>query len=244
MFRARYGAIVIATLFACQRDSGPTSPGVSSNSVSSAGPGLFAERQGDSEDDARGPHESNVRGLVTFTSVRGHFRGCQGADGYYIENHPNLFGTVTGDSRLTGTIEINAIEVVRFGDDGNISSPSVGPFRISDASGRIKVEGQYAAWFANDGQLGSLVGHAADAGGALGGLLIAGFRYNNFENGGLTLQIGGFHPANELTAGVWAGKCTGKWTDYSGDVPAPTAGTASALRTSTARPAYLRYLPL
>jgi hypothetical protein len=225
MSRVFFTGVVMVALVACKGDSGPTSPG---SSASLADGSVIAGARSDNGFDDRGkPHSSNVEALVTFTHIRGHARNCNGEDGFYGENHPTYTGTVTGDPRLTGVIELSATELVFFGGD-EFHAPSYGSAVIRDAAtGRTKVEVAYNAWGHNDALQGTLVGHVSDG---KGSNLIANLRYVFGDNGSVGIQIGGMAQDNRMTAGIWGGKCTGKFTEYDSDIPVPGAATTAAIR--------------
>jgi hypothetical protein len=241
MLRVSIFGIAAAALMACKGDSGPTSP-ASSNALA-GGDSFFSTDAlaSNAEGEGQGrPHSSNVEALVTFTSIRGHVRTCEGEDGFYAENHPTLTGTVIGDPRLSGIMELRATELVYFGV--GIHAPSFGHVVIRDSRGKVKVEGDYNAWGENDALQGTIVGRAADASAAEGGALIANIRFNFFENGGETAQIGGVTTDNRLTAGVWEGRCTGKFTEYEGDIPAPSASISARALAEQPMPSLWRQL--
>lgn len=229
--------VLLSGFLACRGDKGTTAvtePGIEGGSYSSDFGGA---RSNIDFDEGGKPHSSNVEALVIISHNRGRFRTCEGTDGFYAENLQINTGTVTGDPRLAGAIEMHVTELVHFGDD--VRSPSFGTFVIRDAvSGKTKVEGDYDAWAHEDLVHGTLVGRVVRSpAGKVGGNLIANIRLNFGENGSLTIQIGGTStPESRLNAGIWGGQCSGKFTAYDNDVPPPAAALTSRIPTSGAAP--------
>jgi hypothetical protein len=229
MSRALVAGFVVAALIACRDDHQPTSPISSPNASNdvSASPA-----RGEVAFDLGGgnPQQSNdVEAVIVIQRNRGHFRTCNGVDGFYVENHQINTGIVTGDPRLTGDVEMRVTEIVHIGAD-DFWTPSFGSFVVRDpASGRIKAEGDYNAWAHLDAFEGTIVGRVQDAGGLRGGNLIANVAVFQPADGSFFIRIGGVSPPEtRMNTGIFAGKCSGSWTEYDGQVPAPT--TLSAAR--------------
>src|SRR2546423_3637500 len=233
MSRLVLAAFAIAALVACKGDNAPTSP-VASTSLSDDSwiGGVRGNMAFDQEGNA---HSSNVQALVIITHNRGRVRTCNGEDGFYAENHQVNTGTVTGDPRLSGIIEMHILELGHFGDD--IHASSFGTFVIRDAaSGRKKAEGDYNAWAHFDLLKGTFVGRGLNgAGGQEGGNLIANVRVNFGENGSGTIEIGGAStPESPVKAGNLGGQCTWKFTEYDNVVPPPEAASTAGIRAPSA----------
>lgn len=230
MSRAVFAGCVMAAVVACKGDNQPTSPVSATNATDGLS---ISEVQSERQFELSGkPHQSNdIEAVIAILHNRGHFRTCNGTDGAsYAENHQINTGTVTGDPRLTGNIEMHVTEIVHFGDD--VWTPSFGTFVVRDpASGQIKADGDYDAWAHADVFEGTIVGHVRDASGQEGGNLIANVSVVFGENGSLSIRVGGVSPLeSRMNAGIFDGKCSGPWTEYDSDVPPPTAASAARIR--------------
>src|SRR2546423_5617950 len=232
MSRAIWAGLTMVAVVACKGDNQPTSP----VTPTAASDGLWVGgARAEVEFSLEGkPRQSNdVEALAVISHVRGQVRFCNGDDGGYAENHQIATGTVTGDPRLTGSFELRITEIVHFGG-GVFWTPSFGTFVIRDpSSGRTKAEGDYNAWASNDAFEGTFVGRGLNGAGQAGGNLIANVSNVQPEDGSYTIHIGGPSPKEtRMSAGIFDGKCSGKFTGYEGDVPAPSASATTQIRTS------------
>ena len=224
-------ALLIATALtglACGRDQGPTTLTVPD------GPGFTtAASEGGDEDGGNGaPNSDHVLATVILTHFHSKSRECDGQDGHYFENHGVFYGKSTGDPRLSGDFELSLILDLFNITQG--SGPQYGNVVIRDpVTGRKKAEGVSSAWGINFVK-GTIVGVARDEGGGTeettgAGRLVAGFEYTILRDGTFALQIGGPAADNLMPAGIWSGRCRGKFIEEDFDFPSP--GTAAAKST-------------
>lgn len=220
---------VALTGLACGRDQGtktPTAPDAVAFGTQASG--------GDDDDFGGGgsPQSDDVKATVILSHLHIFTRQCEGQDGHYFESHGAWSGKSTGDPRLSGDFEL-AFTLDLFNiTEGN--GPQYGKVLIRDpVTGRKKAEGQSSAW-GNNFVKGNIVGVVRDEGSggeptSGAGKLVANFEYGVLRDGTNVIQIGGAAADNSMPAGIWSGRCKGKFTEADYDFPAAGAavGTAS-----------------
>jgi hypothetical protein len=225
MLRLFSTAVVLLAL-ACGRDNEPTAP--TTASLNGSATQMAADDDDDDGGDRR-PEGDDVEASVIFTHIDGKSRECDGKDGHYFENHVTLTGSSTGDPRLTGKIEVRLHELFNVAE---LIGPQWGSVVIRDAAtGRKKAEGDFSNWGPADMGQGTIVGVVKDdgAGGeptSGDGRWIANWRIT--YGSGITAQIGGETTDGRLPAGVWKGRCTGKYTEVDVDLPGSAATSAGS----------------
>lgn len=227
--RALGVGLLLASFAACGADDKPTAPVDPAEDLA-----LNVQDDDSDDDDGRRLHSDNVEAAVIFTHLRARFRLCEGEEGPYAESDHTFLGTSVGDPRLTGRIE------VRLHDIFNITE-EIGPQRgtvVIRSGGRRKVEGEFNSWGPLEMTQGVIVGRVRDEGvppepteGA--GKLIANWRITYHANGGISAQIGGATTDNRLPAGVWSGRCRGRFTEQ--DIELPPPGPSALTATGTGR---------
>jgi hypothetical protein len=224
MQRLILGTFLVAVI-ACTSDSGPTTPSVTSAAAAATSVNLDEEMDGQGR-----PTADDLEARIVITLVHVKFRECEGEDGHYSETRNVFVGGSTGDQRITGDVEIRVKDL--FNNTQN-TGPQLAHITISDpATGRIKAEGDYTAWGPADLVQGTIVGVVKDEGSGAeptsgGGKWAANYRLT-FHSDGITAQIGGFADDNRLPAGLWRGRCSGKWTEFDVNFGAPTLSASGA----------------
>jgi hypothetical protein len=230
-FGERAPRTLVAAMFAvmaCAEDVAPGAAFVASAALTE----VDDDEDGDGHDRLQ---SDDVAAVVAITRSFGKFRLCQGEDGEYQEAQFTFSGTSAGDPRLTGQIEITGVDLFNITE---LHGPEYGRAVIRDAAtGRKKVEGAYNVWSGPPGDVvqGTIVGRAYDDGDGPeamsgDGTLIANVRltFPETPTGPFTGNVGGVTSDSRLPAGLWSGRCTGKWTPYdrSFDLPGLTASGA------------------
>jgi hypothetical protein len=171
------------------------------------------------------PQVDQVAAEITFTHVQGKTRQCEGQDGEYAENRLTFTGTSSGDSRLSGNVELDFHELVNFTQG---FGPMQGRIVIRDpGSGRKKADGQLDGTGPLDFVQGVIAGRAHDEGGGDeettgDGLLVANWRLV-YAVTGVTMQLGGETTDGRLPASISSGECKGKWQEIDEPIgPEPT----------------------
>jgi hypothetical protein len=224
MFRIIPTALLVAGFVACTKDTGPTTPSAGGLKAVTT---IEAEREDEGDGGGR-PTADDVEASIVINHVHLKFRECDGEDGHYFQTRNVFSGVSTGDSRLSGNIEIRVRDL--FNATQNLG-PQLGRVVITDAgTGRIKAEGDYSNWGPEEFVQGTIVGVVKDRG--LGaeptsgaGKWAANWRLS-IRPDVITAQIGGVATDNRIPAGLWQGGCSGKWTED--DVDLGSAGIAAS----------------
>ena len=228
MLRVVFPAVALASLIglaACSRDVAPTTPA----DAGMAG-GASLEIAMDDENGGGRPHTEDIQqSLVTFTHLHFRDRVCEGEGGIYNETDHTFIGTVVGDPRLTGRIEVRLHDLFNFATE---SGAQTGRLVIRDASGRKKAEGDYGAWGPADMVQGTIVGRVYGQGSS-NGRLHANWRIDYTVFPRFKAQIGGVVPDGRLPAGFWSGSCTGPWAESEIDLTSPAGLAAPSARRSS-----------
>lgn len=181
-----------------------------------------------------GPQVDQPAATIVFDHFKGKFRSCEGQDGFYAENRVELTGTSTGDSRLTGAVEVAYSELVNLTQE---AGPQSGRITIRDsASGTEKADGKFDNAGPVDFTQGVIAGRVRDEGtgsdeeGLGAGALIANWRVRYGGDGSITAQIGGEAADNRLPTALWSGACKGKFEEFEADLPPPDAVSAQSVR--------------
>jgi hypothetical protein len=164
-----------------------------------------------------GPESDPVLATFAFSAAQEKQRFCQGADGPYIEILAHHEGTSAGDSRLTGTIELEAHNLINLVTGLGTSE---GRIDIRDpATNRLKATGKYYGVFTEGAKFhGFTVARVKDEGSGASeefvgdGRLYAFFKSDvNLATGTVTGQLGGSSGDIRTPAVIHSGKCSGPY---------------------------------
>jgi hypothetical protein len=212
MTRGILCGLSLASLIACARDE-PTATSMSRDLTSSEQ--LVNERD---DGDGGGRLQSDeVEAHAAFTGWRGKRRQCQGTDGLYTELIYTLTGTVAGDPRLEGSIEISGKTLIN--ETENLG-PDWGSMVIRNAvTAEKKAFGDYNSWGDITSLQGAVAGRVLDDGAGAeptsgDGRWIANWRQDWTKFPVVTMQFGGASAETRLRAGVWSGRCTGPYESF------------------------------
>jgi hypothetical protein len=216
--------VLLAIFGGCRGDNGPPTAATPSapSSASFSEEGTFSGGAGGGS-----PRAEDVRASVVFTRLFGRFRECTGARSTtFQETDFTITGTSSGDSRLTGDVELRVKDLVELATN---LGPQTSRIIIRDASGREKLRADYIGWGheGSDYVQGTAVGPVR---GENGGRLVAGWTIR-YGQDGIFGEFDGASRDGQVPAGIYSGNCAGNpWTkvDFSIGGPAPAA-TATRL---------------
>lgn len=225
MLRALLVAVALVGL-ACGRDQGSVTP-----TAPTGGAYSTVTPAGDFNGGNGAPQSDHVAATVIITRFHSKSRECEGQDGHYFEDHGVFYGTSTGDPRLSGDFQMRLI--LDLFNVTNGGGPQYGDVVIRDpVSGRKKAQGVSSAWGVGLVK-GTIVGDVSDegAGGedtSGDGKLVAGFEFTILPDGRFAIQIGGVSGDNTMPAGIWSGRCHGKFTEQDFDFTSAGAALGAA----------------
>jgi hypothetical protein len=217
--------VTLAIVCGCRDDR----PGPTASASQEAVP-LALSMQSSSEDGFVGngkPRAEDLAASITLTHVKGRIRHCAGGNATsYAEDEFHFIGYSTGDSRLSGRVDINVRDLA---SDETYIGPQTGSIVIRDRpNGREKFRGEWTAWgyAGGDFVLGTLVGVAT---GPMGGKVVAA--WTGIYDVGFRAEIGGAPRTSQLPAGIYSGRCPENtpWEAVDRDVPLSSLTGASVL---------------
>ena len=155
----------------------------------------------------KGPKTDATHATFTAQRTDGKDKTCTGEDGTYTSSRERFAGTITGDSRLTGDLEVRSHSLVNQATGLGTSRGTVRS--VDPATKRVKAHGKFQAVVTEGGVLnGFLSGHVRSRGEdppRRDGRLWANFRAQVTEQGAVTGELGG--GASQNTAVIQSGKC-------------------------------------
>ena len=156
-------------------------------------------------DRSRGPETEQVAAVFSFAPVKLKQRQCLGQDGPYLEIKAKYRGSVTGDARVAGAIEVEAHHLI---DAAEGLGTSEGTFSIREAgTDELKARGRFYGVFTelvnfHGFAVGKIVGE---------GTWLAHFgSVVDPATGSVAGQFGGVGDPRTPSV-VQRGTCTGRW---------------------------------
>lgn len=182
-----------------------------------------------------GPSIERVQATTTivFEEATINRRACQGAQGTaYAEHRVRATGTASGDSRLSGEVEV--VDWRLFFNEPSGDGWESGVLRIRDpATGALKVKAVFELADWGNAQ-GSLTGRVRVPGAADERFrLAANMRINFNSDGSVVAQIGGALAEGQLPTILAQGRCTGPWETYEVELPPPGGDPAPGATSSS-----------
>ena len=182
----------------------------------------------------RGPRIDQVEASITYTHVQVAQRICEGPEGEFGQQRVVVSGTAAGDSRLSGDA---VLFVWLLNEIATGESFQRGTLVIRDPNtGRKKVVARVRDAGVAEIFQGHLAGSVRPGGWRL---FFANWRTTFHANGAVTSHIGGDAADGRLPAVVVKGRCTGPFTRFEFDLPAPE-DAAAARTASVQRVGWLR----